>query len=270
MLTSLADIRYLLIDMDGIVYYDGAGLSGTEAFLNFLRNNGIRFAFATNATNSWPRDHRARLAGYGVNATNVPIYTAGMAAADYVLERYGPQAKVFVIGGDGFKQLMAERGQCILSEDQPQAVVIGWTWDFNVRHLEVASRAVFQGAELLAADPDVNEPAKPTPLPGSGSFAAAISAVTGVPSHAIGKPNCILYEMALKGIGGDIEHGAMMGDRLDTDIKGALDMGLGSIVLLTGYTTREMLATSEIQPRWVMENLDDLRQQWQASLASSI
>jgi HAD superfamily hydrolase (TIGR01450 family) len=262
----LADIRYLLIDMDGIVYYDGAGLAGTHEFLEFLRQHDIQFAFATNATNSWPRDHRTRLAGYGVETDHTPIYTAGMAAADYVREEKGPGTKVFVIGGDGFKQLMVERGECILSETRPDAVVIGWTPDFNVRHLEVASRAVFQGADLLAADPDVNEPSQPTPLPGSGSFAAAIEAVTGAKATPIGKPNSILFEMALKGIGGDVDHAAMIGDRLDTDVKGGLAMGLCTILVLTGYTTREILAESSIKPDWVMEDLDDLRQRWKKAL----
>lgn len=264
-LASLADVRTLLIDMDGVVYHGDATLPGVDAFLSFLRQHQIRFAFATNGTNKWPRDHYAVLAAHGIDAQDATIYTAGLAAAAYLASQ-GPGLRAFVIGGEGFRRQVVERGHCILESENPDVVVVGWTPDFDYHQLETACLAIYRGARLILADPDVNDPSPIGPLPGSGAFAAAIEAATGAKSLAIGKPNRLIFETALEGLGASSDTAAMLGDRLDSDIKGGLAMAMGTILVLTGLTTPGMLEQSDIQPRWVAQDLHDLRRQWEQAL----
>ena len=256
------------MDMDGVVYYDHETLPGVQSLLSFLRQNGIAFAFATNGTNHWPDDHRRRLAAFGIDADGVPIYTAGLATAHY-LAKLGPGLRAYVIGGDGFRQQIVEVAQCTLDAENPDVVVVGWTPDFGYQHLETACLAIHRGARLIVGDPDVNDPSPRGPLPGSGAFAAAIEAATGVQGLAIGKPGRLIFEAALDGLGATPEHAAMLGDRLDSDMAGGLGLGLHTILILTGYTTPEMLQASPIKPDLVVRDLEDLRTRWEQALGQA-
>ena len=156
-----------------------------------------------------------------------------------------------------------------LADENPDVVVVGWTPDFDYAQLETACLAVHRGAKLILADPDVNDPSPAGPLPGSGAFAAAIEAATGAKALAIGKPNRLIFETALTSLGADCEAAAILGDRLDSDVKGGLAMGMGTILALTGLTTPAMLEASDIQPRWVVRDLDDLRRRWEEAMERS-
>ncbi len=262
---SLARIRALLIDMDGVIYFDGATLPGVQEFLSFLRERGIRFAFATNGTNRWPEGHRAKMAGYGIDASDVPIFTAGLAAAEY-LAKQGPGRRAYVIGGETLEEQVVQVGGCALDAEQPDYVVVGWSPKFDYDQLETACIAIHRGAKLVLADPDVNDPSPRGPLPGAGAFAAAIMAATGCQAIPIGKPHRAIFEAGLRGLNAEPATSAMLGDRLDSDVAGAAAMGMGSILVLTGLTTPAMLAASPRQPDWVVRNLDELRERWAREL----
>ncbi len=258
---SLAAIRALLIDMDGVIYYDSTVLPGAQEFLAFLRAQRIRFAFATNGTNRWPEAHRAKLAGFGIDASDVPICTAGLAAAEY-LAKQGPGRRAYVIGGTTLEEQVVQVGGCSLDAERPDYVVVGWSPNFDYYQLETACLAIHRGAKLVLADPDVNDPSPRGPLPGAGAFAAAIQAATGCQAIPIGKPNPALFEAGLRALEAEASTSAMLGDRLDSDVAGAAAMGMGSILLLTGLTTPAMLAASPLQPDWVARDLDELREMW--------
>jgi 4-nitrophenyl phosphatase len=75
-----------------------------------------------------------------------------------------------------------------------------------------------------------------------------------------------MFDLALEKMGADRQAAAMLGDRLDTDIEGAHNAGLASILVLTGVTTRQVLAESPVHPDFVYEDLVALRLAWQAEL----
>lgn len=262
---SLADIRTLLMDMDGVIYFEEEVLPGIQEFLGFLRQERIRFAFLTNGTNRSPEDHRAYLAACGIAIDEAPILTAGLAAVDYLRQR-GPGTRVYVVGGEGFRRQLVERGGCLLDDQSPDFVVVGWTPDFDYQMLAKACRAIWRGARLLVADPDVNDPSPEGPTPGSGAFAAAIEAATGTKGLIIGKPNRILFRWALENLGADPGTSAMLGDRLESDVQGGLRAGLRTILILTGIANRQMVANSPWKPDWIVRDLIELRDRWRAAL----
>jgi len=262
---TLADIRTLLLDMDGVIYFGPEVLPGANEFLRFLRQEGIRFAFVTNGANRWPEDHRRALAARGIDVGDVPIFTAGMAAARY-LAAQRPGSRVYVIGGEGLRRQLVEVGGCTLEAERPDYVVVGWTADFDYDKLSLACRAIHRGARLIVADPDVNDPGPEFPSPGSGAFAAAIQAATGASCVAIGKPNRIMLDAAMQELGADVATTAIVGDRLDADIEGGKALGIGTILVLTGITTPEMAARAPLQPDWIVRDLAELRARWQEAL----
>jgi HAD superfamily hydrolase (TIGR01457 family) len=266
-LLRLTDVRALLIDVDGVIYYDDMILPGVNELLDFLRQHEIVYAFVTNGTRNRPRDHRLKLSRFGIDVQGAPVFTAAMATADYLLE-VAPGARVYVIGGDGFRRELQERAGCTLDEKRPQFVVVGFTEDFDYRQLRTACRAIYRGARLIVGDPDVNDPHPDGPVPGSGAFAAAIEAATGCAGIRIGKPNPALYEMALRELGVAPRRTAVLGDRLDSDIAGGLAVGLGTILVLSGITQPDDVESSTIKPDVVVNDLHQLRNAWTHALAN--
>ena len=265
---SLAQVRTLLMDMDGVIYFDSTILPHIGEFLSFLSAAGIRCGFLTNGTTRRPEEHRAALAARGINIDGLPIYSAGMATAEYLAQT--PGARVYAIGEKGFLDQLVEIGRCVLDDTRPDYVVVGWSDDFDYQQLFTCCRAIYRGARLIVADPDVNDPAPEGPTPGAGAFAAAIQAATGVaPFLSVGKPNRAIFQMALRGLGADPESSAIVGDRLDSDVCGGLQAGIGAIVVLTGITTPAMLAASPLKPHLVVRDLQELRILWERELQAA-
>ena len=263
----LADVRALLIDMDGVIYYNSSVLPGANGFLSFLRANRIAHAFVTNGTRNRPADHRRKLARFGIDIQDAPVFTAAMATADYIRQtRLG--ASVYVIGGDGFRAELQERANCTLDDRNPDFVVVGFTETFDYHQREKACRDINSGAQLIVGDPDVNDPHPDGPLPGAGAFAAAIEVAMGCVGVRIGKPNSWLYEEALLELRAEPEHAAIVGDRLDSDVAGGKAIGMATILVLTGISTRESVQHAQVKPDLIVDNLTHLETMWAQAVES--
>ena len=101
-------------------------------------------------------------------------------------------------------------------------------------------------------------------VPGNGALLALIETATDVKPFVIGKPSPTLYQMALKRLGAEPNRTLVLGDRLETDILGAVRLKLKSALVLSGVTTREQLSTSDYQPDWVFDDIMDLKNRWDA------
>ena len=119
-----------------------------------------------------------------------------------------------------------------------------------------------RGAKFVGTNADKTLPSAEGDIPGAGAIIAAIQAATDVAPLVIGKPERAMFDIAVEKLGVTREAIAMLGDRLETDIEGAQRAGLRSILVMTGITTRESLAQSKVQPDFVFENLDALREAW--------
>ena len=263
----LANVRALLIDMDGVIYYNSSVLPGANEFLSFLRSHTIAHAFVTNGTRNRPADHRRKLARFGVDVQDAPVFTAAMATADYIRQaKLG--ASVYVIGGDGFRAELQQRANCTMDDRNPDFVVVGFTETFDYHQLETACRAIYRGAQLIVGDPDVNDPHPDGPLPGSGAFAAAIEVAVGCVGVRIGKPSPWLYEKALRELKTEPEHAAIVGDRLDSDVAGGNAIGMATILVLTGMSTQESVQHAQVKPDLIVNNLAHLETMWAQTVGS--
>jgi 4-nitrophenyl phosphatase len=254
-------IRALVIDVDGVLWHGKQPLPGVPAFFDFLRARQIPFIIATNNSARPASDVTQRLARMGVKIQDDRVLTSAEATARS-LPRIAPNAKrVYVVGGDGLMTILEQAGYQIVEHDA-DAVVVGIDLQLTYEKLARATREIRRGAIFIGSNGDKTFPTDDGLVPGGGAILAAIQTATDVAPIVIGKPERAMFDTAVEKMNASRETTAMLGDRLDTDIEGGMRAGLKSILVMTGVTTPEILATSSIKPDWVFDDLDALREEW--------
>ncbi|MGZ8162083.1 MAG: HAD-IIA family hydrolase [Methylobacter sp.] len=268
-----SNIRALIIDMDGVLWHGDQPLPGLTDFFQTLYELEIRFILATNNASLTPQQYVAKLARMGVTVAQNAILTSGMATAFYLAEHTDPATtRVFVLGEDGARQPLSDRGFTLTGlyevnngnsqtlNNGADIVVCGkdetLTWD----KLATATLNIRAGAKFIGTNADITLPTEHGITHGNGAILAALQVATGVTPIIIGKPEPIIYQQALALLGVDPAQTVAIGDRLETDILGAIRTGIRSIMVLTGISTQEDLETSDFQPTWIMPDIRSLTQ----------
>jgi 4-nitrophenyl phosphatase len=272
---GLCGIRNLIIDMDGVLWRGDEPMPGLRAFFGFLRQNEIAFVLATNNSSRTPEQYAEKLAGFGVQIGVESILTSALVCAAYLSGVTPPGSRVYVIGEEGIRRALRERG-FILDDDGHSAnagdaeadyVVVGWDRDLGWEKLARASLLIHGGAGFVGTNPDTTYPTERGPVPGNGALLAAIQAATGVGPVVVGKPEPWMYREALRRMGATPESSAMIGDRLDTDIAGAARAGLTTVLTLSGIATEGQVAGGPIQPDLVVADIQELTTRWREQIA---
>ncbi len=234
-----------LLDLDGVVYVGEEPVLGASAGLSAARANGMRLAFVTNNASRTPQQVADLLLRVGVPADAGEIVTSSHAAAHYLADRLPTGAAVLVLGTTGLTQAVAERGLRPVSsaDDDPQAVVQGYSPDLDWRALAEGAVAIRRGLPWLATNLDATVPSPRGPLPGNGSLVAALTHATGVTPAATGKPDPAMHAESVQR--SKAKNPLVVGDRLDTDIEGARRVGCDSLLVLTGVTTAHSLLLAD-------------------------
>lgn len=262
---DLSSIRYLLIDLDGVLYVGTTALPCAREFIAWVRRHGIQFRLVTNNATLTPSGFVAKLAAMGIGVREEEVFTSSLATALYLNKQRGPQS-AYVIGEEGL--LEALRGVGVeLDSSQPDWVVVGLDRLLTYAKLADAALALQRGARFLGTNPDLSLPVEGGLAPGAGAIQAALTATTGIRPTVIGKPQPLMLELAMAQMGGDLHTTAMLGDRLDTDIAGAAALGIPAVMVLTGVSSRADLAGSPVQPAMVVDDLAALMRQWEAASA---
>jgi 4-nitrophenyl phosphatase len=259
---TLAQIRSLIIDVDGVLWKGRETLPGVSTFFDFLRRRKIPFVIASNNSARPASDIVERLATLNVRVTPSEVLTSAEATAIYLPRLVGKNARVFLVGGEGVRDALEGAGFQIV-EQNAEVVVVGLDRELTYDKLKRASLEIRRGAKFVGTNGDKTYPTDEGLAPGSGAIIAAIETATDVTPTIIGKPARAMFDIAIEQMGADPRACAMLGDRLDTDIEGAQRAGLKSILVLTGVATPESLKKSEIQPDFTFENLDALRESWE-------
>jgi glycerol-1-phosphatase len=249
-----------LLDLDGTVYLSGAAIPGAAEALRKADAAGLRLAYVTNNAFRTPAAIAALLTSFGVPAAPEDVVTSAQAAARMLAERLPAGAPVLVIGGNGLRMALRERGLRPVSTaaDRPQAVVEGYSPDVSYSILAEGGLAVAAGALFIASNGDVTLPSRRGNQPGNGSLIQVIAAATGVRPLVAGKPEPPLHHESVLRTGA--ERPLVVGDRLDTDIEGAQRVGADSLLVLTGVTgpAEAILAPPSQRPTYLAEDLTGL------------
>ncbi|MGO8961344.1 MAG: HAD-IIA family hydrolase [Streptosporangiaceae bacterium] len=249
-----------LLDLDGVVYLGGAPIPGAADALAVAAKRGMRLAYVTNNASRTPTAIAAQLSGMGVPATATDIVTSAQAAAHLLADRFPAGSPVLVVGGMGLRLAVRGRGlrPVTTAADAPVAVVQGYAHDISYGLLAEAALALRAGAFYVASNAD---PTLPTPRglqPGNGSLVQLLVTATGCLPVVAGKPEPPLHAESVQRVGA--RRPLVVGDRLDTDIEGAVRGGADSLLVLTGVTRPAdlLLASSQHRPTYLAADLAGL------------
>ncbi|MFF8775337.1 HAD-IIA family hydrolase [Kitasatospora sp. NPDC015120] len=249
-----------LLDLDGVVYAGPDAIEHAVDSLAAARAAGMRLAYVTNNASRPPRVVAAHLSELGVPAEPEDVINSAQAAARVLAEKLPAGAKVLVVGGLGLEEALAERGLVAVRTlaEEPQAVVQGFDASVGWTHLAEASYAVQSGLPWVASNTDVTVPTARGIAPGNGMLVAAVRAATGVEPEVAGKPLPPMHRETVLRTGA--KRPLVVGDRLDTDIEGAFNGGVDSLLVFTGVTTAAQLlaAPAEHRPTYLAADLRGL------------
>jgi NagD protein len=245
-----------LIDMDGVLMRGTSIIPGAPQFIERLVACGCKHLILTNNPLYTPGDLAHRLQAIGLDVPDKCIFTSALATAQF-LSRQKPKGKAFVIGESGLTSAIHNVGY-IITDIQPDYVVLGETFAYNLEMVTRAIRLIADGAKFIATNPDPSGPGEGGVVPACGAMAALIEKASGVSPFFIGKPNPLMMRMALNYLDSHSENTVMIGDRMDTDIIAGILTGMETILVLTGVTRRESISHFPYQPTYVHESVETI------------
>lgn len=245
-----------LIDMDGVIYRGSEPIPGAAEFIHFLQTERIPYLFLTNNSTYTPLDVARKLSKFGIETSPDHVYTSAQATAEFVL-RQRRSASAFVIGEGGLLTALTEVG-CAITSDDPDFVIVGEGRVLNFELVEKAHRLIEKGARFLSTNSDTWCPTDNGPRPGCGAIVALLESATGRRAYHVGKPNPFMMRAARKRMGLSTDQVVMIGDTMETDIRGATDLGFESILVLTGSTTGDDVATYPFRPTRIVASIAEL------------
>jgi glycerol-1-phosphatase len=234
----------VLFDLDGVIYLGPVAVPGAVAGITQLHDRGTKIGFVTNNAARPPAAVADHLAELGIPATAADIVTSAQAAAHLLVNRFGAGARILAVGGDGVIAALSEAGLVGVhsAEDHPVAVIQGYGFNLAWQELNEAAIAIQRGAHWVATNIDPTRPTDRGLVPGNGAAVAAVTmAVEAKPAEVAGKPYRPLLDDTVERLGA--RHPLFVGDRLDTDIAGAVNAGLDSMFVLSGsHRVEDLLA----------------------------
>ncbi|GHD81113.1 NagD protein [Salinibacterium amurskyense] len=250
------EIECWLTDMDGVLVHENHPVPGAAELLQKWRDEEKPYLVLTNNSIFTPRDLSARLKASGLDVPESAIWTSALATADFLKEQI-PGGSAFVIGEAGITTALHEAG-FIMTETNPDYVVIGETRNYSFEAITKAIRLIGNGSRFIVTNPDATGPSADGPLPATGAVAALITKATGREPYIVGKPNPMMFRSALNKIGAHSETTGMIGDRMDTDIVAGIEAGLHTVLVLTGISDQKEIDRYPFRPNEVLDSVADL------------
>ena len=201
-----------------------------------------------------------KLKGFGLVVQPSQVITAAMATSIYLREIYPDGCRIYVVGQPGLKHTLAEYGHQVVDETAKDVQVVVGSVDFNLSYdkLKHASLLIQSGCQFIGTNPDVTLPTPEGLVPGSGTVIGALEIASGTKPTLIGKPEPLLYQMAIKQLALHPEETLAIGDRLETDIAGAQAAGMHAELVMTGASSLSQANEFNPPPEIISKDLSEL------------
>lgn len=245
-----------LIDMDGVIYRGSQLIPGADQFIGGLLSQNIPFVFLTNNSQRTRRDVVTKLSRMGIDVAEHHIFTCAMATARFLAQQT-PNGTAYVIGEGGLLNALHRNGYSIVDHD-PDYVVVGEGRALNFEMIETAVQMINAGAKLVATNLDPNCPTQNGSRPGCGATVAMLESATGQKAFSVGKPSPIMMRAARKELNLATADTTIIGDTMDTDILGGVQMGYHTILVLSGGTKPEDVNAYGFKPDQIVSSIADL------------
>ena len=246
----------LLIDMDGVVYGGDIMIPGADEFVARLLKEKIPFSFMTNNSQRTRLEAVRKLRKLGIEVTDKHIYTSAMATGKFLAGQV-PGGTAYVLGEGGLLTSLHENGISMVDND-PDFVVLGEGRNFTLEMVQRAVDMILAGAKFIATNRDPSPKKKGWNNLGIASTAAMIEEAAGVKAFVVGKPGPVMMRAARKALGLETAEVTVIGDTMDTDIQGGVQMGYKTILVLSGITKKEELQKYAFKPDMVVNSVHDI------------
>jgi arabinose operon protein AraL len=248
-----------IFDLDGTCYLGETLLPTVEETITSFRSLGKRTVFLSNNPTNTREDYAGRLTRLGLPTPATDIVNSSLVMIDF-LNRRMPGARLFVVGEASLRQELEDAGFALTEQaGEIDAVIASFDRTFTYHKLQVSFDAIRAGARFFATNADRYCPVPGGGQPDAAAMIAAIEASTGATVEAVvGKPSHYMAEAILGLLNLPPEHCIMIGDRLESDVLMGLRAGMAGALTLTGATSLDALAGSDIRPTYVIRNLAEL------------
>jgi NagD protein len=247
----------LLIDMDGVVYGGEKLIPGADKFIARLLTEKIPFMFMTNNSQRSPLEAVRKLRKLGIEVLDKHIYTSAMATAHFLASQE-PAGTVYVLGEGGLLTSLHDRGLRMVESD-PDFVVLGEGRNFTLESVQRAIDMILAGARFITTNRDPSPKKKGWNNLGIAATTAMIEEATGRKAFVVGKPGPVMMRGARKALGLETAETTVIGDTMDTDIQGGVQMGYKTILVLSGLAKREELGWFAFKPDLIVDSVDDIK-----------
>jgi 4-nitrophenyl phosphatase len=258
-LDRLRHCRAVLFDMDGVIYVGNQPLPGVQELFDYLDASGRRWLCITNNASNTSAMFADKLAKMGIHAAPEHILGSAEATASWLAGEAPRGSKVIMLGMDGLRSALLKEGFELVTDPHEAAyAVAGINFHLHYDQLADVTLAIRAGAQFIGTNTDPTYPSERGQIPGTGSILALLTAATGVQPTVVGKPYPGMYQLAMRRLGAEPATTLMVGDRYETDIVGAVKLGLITAGVLTGISSRAEFEQSDPRPDLVLEGLPEL------------
>jgi NagD protein len=245
-----------LIDMDGVIYGGDVLIPGADEFIASLIDNNIPFTFMTNNSQRTQLEVVRKLRKLGIDVTENHVYTSAMATGKFIAGQM-PGGSAYVLGEGGLLSSLHDHGLTLV-ETEPDFVVLGEGRNFTLEMVQRAVDMILAGAKFITTNRDPSPKKKGWNNLGIAATTAMIEEATGTKAFVIGKPGPVMMRSARKFIGLETADTIVIGDTMQTDIRGGVQMGYKTILVLTGVSGKEDLARFAFKPDVVVDSIMDI------------
>jgi 4-nitrophenyl phosphatase len=248
-------IQGLILDMDGVLWRDQQPIGDLHTLFGKINAFGWKTTFATNNATRNIQQYIDGLHSFGVSAETWQVITSATAVTEYLLKKFPAGGGVYIVGEQGVIDACAEHG-FYQSEDGVVAVIVGFDRKLTYDKLKTATLLIRSGVPFIGTNPDLTFPTPEGLIPGAGSILAAVTAATGVTPVNVGKPEPVMYQIALERLNIKPEQTLVIGDRLETDIACGQALDCRTALVLSGVSNINQAASWSPPPDIIAADLE--------------
>ncbi|MEJ7645902.1 MAG: HAD-IIA family hydrolase [Chryseolinea sp.] len=245
-----------LIDMDGVIYGGDTLIPGADVFVNRLVKEDIPFTFMTNNSQRSPTEVIRKVRKLGINIEEKHVFTSAMATGKFIAGQM-PRGSGFVLGEGGLLTSLHENGLTLV-DTEPEFVVLGEGRNFTLEMVQRAVDMILAGAKFITTNRDPSPKMKGWNNLGIAATTAMIEEATGTKAFVVGKPGPVMMRSARKFIGLETADTVVIGDTMETDILGGVQMGYKTIMVLSGISQRDDLKRYAYKPDMIVNSILDI------------
>jgi NagD protein len=246
----------LLIDMDGVIYGGDVMIPGADLFIARLLKEKVPFTFMTNNSQRTPLETVRKLKKLGIAVTEEHVYTSAMATAKFLASQ-STRGTAYVLGEGGLLSSLHDHGLTLVETD-PDFVVLGEGRNFTLEMVQRAVDMILAGAKFITTNRDPSPKRTGWNNLGIAATTAMIEEATGTKAFVVGKPGPVMMRSARKFIGLETAETTVIGDTMDTDIQGGVQMGYKTILVLSGVSRKEDVHHFAFKPDLIIPSVKEL------------